>query len=242
MNQRIPKTNSPDTEWPGEEHWKAWEKIGCVGEYVYFVQAGDQPEIKIGYTTDVGRRLASLQTGNGKRLRLLVLLPGSQRLEVAYHRLLAQDRTVGEWFEGVVVREALEDAKDASITMMRIWNEKLWVPNPFDHLVMVKEPENYDAASHRRDHLAEFFAETRFRSSEGQRRQQKVTGNYVGKGLRRGSRVKPLEDAPVSSSFVDPATMDRTPSRIRSTPPKPPAPRDDAPWRGKRPDWLDEAA
>ncbi|HYI40008.1 MAG TPA: GIY-YIG nuclease family protein [Allosphingosinicella sp.] len=72
----------------------------CEG-YVYFVvTAGSQDKhVKIGFSkSDPRRRMAALQTGNHKHLRILGFLPGCRRMEAALHVQLAPHRASGEWF------------------------------------------------------------------------------------------------------------------------------------------------
>lgn len=66
---------------------------------IYFVQAGDTGNIKIGYTAgSAEKRVAQLQTGNIFDLNLLGTIPGSMEDEKAIHRELAQYALRGEWF------------------------------------------------------------------------------------------------------------------------------------------------
>jgi hypothetical protein len=59
--------------------------------YVYFIRLGDR--IKIGYTENVDRRLSELP-----HEEVLGVIPGTRDDEQGWHRLLADYRTVGEWF------------------------------------------------------------------------------------------------------------------------------------------------
>lgn len=65
--------------------------------HVYFVRSSNGT-IKIGVSTDVMRRLASLQTANSARLTLLLIMPGTEEDEQELHRLFADERLRGEWF------------------------------------------------------------------------------------------------------------------------------------------------
>lgn len=199
--------------WPGERQARFWQQVGCVSEYVYFIQGMSDTPIKIGYTTDVFNRLDTLQTGNPSRLNLLVVLPGSRRLEVAYHRLLTKDRVRGEWFEGVVVDEALEDALECAETMIRIWDERQWLADPFKHLAMVTAPERYNPGSHRRQ--IELVGRPKPKLPASTRR-QRVTGDFNARGLRRSWPMSQRKAEPLTVRFVDPETMDREPSWLRS--------------------------
>lgn len=66
-------------------------------EYVYFIQAGTDGLIKIGYSSDPKRRLANLQSP--VPLRLLATMRGGRKLERRLHKKLAAHRKHGEWFE-----------------------------------------------------------------------------------------------------------------------------------------------
>lgn len=64
---------------------------------VYFLTDGNL--IKIGYTEDITRRLAQLQTGNSRKLEVLSVIPsGTKKTERAIHRNWRMDRVRGEWF------------------------------------------------------------------------------------------------------------------------------------------------
>lgn len=66
---------------------------------VYFVQAGEGGPIKIGYTSfSVEKRIATLQTAQPERLRLLATVEGG-RNEVFLHDYFSKHRKNGEWFE-----------------------------------------------------------------------------------------------------------------------------------------------
>lgn len=72
---------------------------GDSGSFVYFIQAGESPTIKIGFCKgDPSRRLRQLQTSSPARLRLLLAVSGGQRKEQALHRQFAGLRINGEWF------------------------------------------------------------------------------------------------------------------------------------------------
>lgn len=65
---------------------------------VYFIQAGDGGEIKIGTAQNPWARLKELQTGNGKQLRLLAVVPGGPREEGELHDRFRAHGIRGEWF------------------------------------------------------------------------------------------------------------------------------------------------
>lgn len=78
--------------------------------FVYFIQAGHDGPIKIGISTNVPARLASLQTSVPYKLRLLVTIPGDVCIERQLHREHALDRLEGEWFRptGAILRRVDE--------------------------------------------------------------------------------------------------------------------------------------
>jgi hypothetical protein len=94
--------------------------MGELNSGVYFVQAGSScGPIKIGFSDDVGKRVAGLQTGNPELLTLLLVVPGTMETESSLHNRFASARIrqSGEWFrptrqllEFVNLRE-LEDKK-----------------------------------------------------------------------------------------------------------------------------------
>lgn len=65
--------------------------------YVYFIRAGDR--IKIGFSRTPNIRLKTLQTGNGERLELLKVIPGSYDLESSLQADFRQFKTIGDWFQ-----------------------------------------------------------------------------------------------------------------------------------------------
>lgn len=70
------------------------------GSYVYLIGPvhGAGPW-KVGMSTDVRKRLATLQTGSPEPLRVYWAVPGGRALETRLHRTLAPWRKHGEWFD-----------------------------------------------------------------------------------------------------------------------------------------------
>jgi hypothetical protein len=66
---------------------------------VYLIRQGESGPIKIGTSTDVESRLASLQTANPEPLHLLRTFDGDERIERAIHGRFAHLRLRGEWFK-----------------------------------------------------------------------------------------------------------------------------------------------
>ncbi|MDO9016587.1 MAG: GIY-YIG nuclease family protein [Deltaproteobacteria bacterium] len=67
------------------------------GPAVYFVSVGGE-RIKIGWTTDIETRVATLQTANADRLYVRALIRGSMEDERRLHAKFAHLRVSGEWF------------------------------------------------------------------------------------------------------------------------------------------------
>ena len=68
---------------------------------VYFIQAGEDGPIKIGFAKSVvgiKKRLAGFQTCHAQTLHLLGYVEGSRDEEAEYHALFASSRLRGEWF------------------------------------------------------------------------------------------------------------------------------------------------
>lgn len=66
--------------------------------YIYFIQGEYGGAIKIGYSTDPGKRLKELQTGHPDTLIVLLMIPGSEATERALHRRFNISRLKGKWF------------------------------------------------------------------------------------------------------------------------------------------------
>lgn len=77
-----------------EEYVQPLDRDGVV----YFVQSGDDGPIKIGWTQDIERRIAELQTANAHPLQLLGEVPGTLRDEAAMHARFGHLRMEAEWF------------------------------------------------------------------------------------------------------------------------------------------------
>jgi hypothetical protein len=70
-----------------------------VESYIYAIKAVGTNRYKIGTTTDLKGRLATVQTGCPYPAQIVATWDGDRRLETAIHRELAEYRRVGEWFE-----------------------------------------------------------------------------------------------------------------------------------------------
>jgi len=67
--------------------------------YIYFVQGEFGGGIKIGYSKAPESRLKQLQTSYPDTLKILVLVPGSNKLEKDYHKEFENIKLNGEWFK-----------------------------------------------------------------------------------------------------------------------------------------------
>lgn len=69
-----------------------------IGDHLYFMQEQGTGLIKIGRSVDPKRRLRTLQTGNGKTIRLIAVFEGRGVEELYLHEHLKRWRVKGEWF------------------------------------------------------------------------------------------------------------------------------------------------
>ena len=65
---------------------------------IYFVQAGSNGCIKIGFAIDPEERLRDLQTANHEELVLLKAISGDRGKEIEIQQILVAHRKHGEWF------------------------------------------------------------------------------------------------------------------------------------------------
>jgi hypothetical protein len=82
---------------------------------IYFIHNQATGAIKIGYSKNAKKRLASLQTATPHQLVLLGTVQGGLEHEAALHERFAQYALQGEWFKGDIIREVMElIAREAS--------------------------------------------------------------------------------------------------------------------------------
>jgi len=69
-------------------------------EWVYFIQEGDNGNIKIGLTNNLQKRIKTLQTGNSNILSLFAYIETNNmhELEKKFHKYFQYCRGSGEWF------------------------------------------------------------------------------------------------------------------------------------------------
>lgn len=66
---------------------------------IYFIRRGEDGPVKIGFTTNLDKRLASLQGGNAEKLTVIRTMDGDKETERVLHGYFADQRLHGEWFE-----------------------------------------------------------------------------------------------------------------------------------------------
>ena len=84
--------------------------------HVYFIRSGKKGDIKIGKSNDPEKRMAELQTGNPKILRLIATIPCKSEqeafdLEKALHKTFKSRWLHGEWFHRNIRLKDIEKAK-----------------------------------------------------------------------------------------------------------------------------------
>jgi predicted GIY-YIG superfamily endonuclease len=82
------------------------------GHYTIYLIGSDNSAIKIGYASNIKKRLASLQTGSPHELIVLWEFTGlteteARKIERAAHEALKAKRLKGEWFD-VTLDEAID--------------------------------------------------------------------------------------------------------------------------------------
>lgn len=129
----MSKTDSlqlPEAPTLGERHLRFWQARLDDEHYVYVLRAGKRNPIKIGVAKNPKRRVATLQTGNAATLRLLLVLPGGERLEKALHeRFKAARMANGEWFGGRSLGPILRFVNSLSREMVKSYEATGEVPD-----------------------------------------------------------------------------------------------------------------
>ena len=109
--RRLPSGNS--SAWINPVEGEAWIATRFKGRRtiafsrdrcVYFARAEDA-RIKIGWSSDVVRRLHELRKDLGQAVQLVACFPGTKRDELRLHDRFASLRDEGEWFadDGTIV-------------------------------------------------------------------------------------------------------------------------------------------
>ncbi len=66
--------------------------------FIYFVRPRRAKVVKIGFASDIQKRLATLQTGHHSKLEIMASIPGTMQDEHRWHKRFVGDRVRGEWF------------------------------------------------------------------------------------------------------------------------------------------------
>lgn len=108
---------------------KGYSKQGIV----YAIKMADIPGIKIGFATDLSKRMVSLRTSSPLPYRVVATFDGSVRHEKSLHSVFAPFRIQGEWFhEAQPVNEFVslmsEDGFGDSLDMALIKADCHWRP------------------------------------------------------------------------------------------------------------------
>ncbi len=82
-----------------DEGRPGWGREEPVKSIVYFVQVGDDGPVKIGFTTNMPHRLATIQTGQPQKVRLRAFAYGGRDMEAQFHATFDDLRLRGEWFK-----------------------------------------------------------------------------------------------------------------------------------------------
>lgn len=122
---------TPKATTQGEQHLAFWLLRYVRPEsYVYVLQSETAgTPIKVGIARDVKARIATLQTGNPQRLRLLHVVPGDHVLEWNFHRRLRSGHVLGEWFDGPAVKSFLGFVAKLADRMVEVGDEIAGVPH-----------------------------------------------------------------------------------------------------------------
>lgn len=112
----------------GLQRYSFWrERLPDGTVYVYVIRAGKKSPVKIGKAIKPIQRLNTLQTGNAQTLRLLLVVPGGERLEHVLHQRFAEYRLEsGEWFHGDGVREIMDFVTALSLDLVRAYEPGSW--------------------------------------------------------------------------------------------------------------------
>lgn len=179
--------------------------------YVYFIQDDPGTPFKIGYTNRAGARVRALQTGNWRELRLVAVLPAPPCVETAYHRMLASERVNLEWFKGPMTSALAVKACDMAEQMMQAYEGSGNAPDIYLFDDQLERPLIGPTLERVKEPIPEIEVVQRDTSED---RKSRVSGDFAGRGMRRGWRSAQIRKEPVVIKMVDPATMDRTPSRL----------------------------
>jgi Meiotically up-regulated gene 113 len=96
ISQRCQQLQHEMLDWRWRPSMRKRLRVAHNGGFVYFARINDM--IKIGFATNVARRIAGLQSGSPIAIEVLATQSGSPRLEKQLHHRFASLRQSGEWF------------------------------------------------------------------------------------------------------------------------------------------------
>ena len=118
----IHKTNNGEEklskemyEYREEKRLHKKHKITKHQEYVYFISDGEY--VKIGKANNILRRMSELQTGNARKLNVLmgIKVTDSFKAECSLHKLFKENNISNEWFDimnsfdkGIILNNIIE--------------------------------------------------------------------------------------------------------------------------------------
>jgi hypothetical protein len=125
----------------GQRHWNIWRRAAAPRNFVYIIQGEPGTEVKVGFTVDVGKRLKEHQTSSPKILRPLIVLLAPPEVERQYHRQLAKNRVIGEWFSGPEVDQFIRRADTVARQMVAHYEDCLVAPSIYDFDETLQRPK-----------------------------------------------------------------------------------------------------
>lgn len=116
----------------------------CRGR-VYFITARASATVKVGYSTNVRKRLIDLQTSASVKLRMEFSCAGDRELERALHAFLKPYRVSGEWFRyGPHIHDLIDEMCDfRSVKADDIDMEEWGVPISAEDLQKIVSDPHY---------------------------------------------------------------------------------------------------
>lgn len=101
------KPTKDDIEWESMQR-------APVG-YVYFIRSDGL--VKIGFSTDVAKRLNNIRVGCPTGGKLVAAIPGTEDTETYFHKLFSKYRERGEWFRIEGLLADMLKALPATVTL-----------------------------------------------------------------------------------------------------------------------------
>jgi hypothetical protein len=70
----------------------------CKRGYVYFISTANERAVKIGWSSNIAKRLDNLQAANPETLRLVGVVQAGKAKEAEYHKRFRGQKIRGEWY------------------------------------------------------------------------------------------------------------------------------------------------